>query len=169
MAEVRKGQSITCASCGTEFQLAWCERYVVRDKLHGVATGEPRLYDAFDCPTCGCQNVVNERRRRLTIEETGSVLPMPRMCCLDPSLESRVPEWPRFEDGDPVLFGDRVLDSHGHGFVAHSVSFSDDGWAVISSGHGYSVRVKGHAVRPTDGQMADYLSKWPGDSGVRNG
>lgn len=75
-------------------------------------------------------------------------------------VKTAIPAWPRFEDGELVRFGDEVLDMSNHGFVVHSVHFYEWG-VVLSSGHGYGVRTRGTAVRPTPDQMADYYAKWP--------
>jgi DNA-directed RNA polymerase subunit RPC12/RpoP len=48
----------------------WRRYTAVGNKITGVAaalggTEKPIIYDAFDCPSCGCQIVVNERLRRV--------------------------------------------------------------------------------------------------------
>lgn len=58
----------TCHVCKRSFPLIFERRYVVRGvKASGpVATfgnPEPQLHDAFDCPHCGCQNIVGDRLR----------------------------------------------------------------------------------------------------------
>lgn len=58
----------TCKICGRDFPLISEERYTVRDnEKTGIAVAfdgsESILYDAFDCPHCGCQNIVQERKR----------------------------------------------------------------------------------------------------------
>ena len=59
----------TCVVCGRDFALMAEEHYTARDtEKNGMIpsiTGEqePVLYDAFDCPHCGCQNVMKERKR----------------------------------------------------------------------------------------------------------
>lgn len=64
-----------CRVCGHDFPLIAEEVYVARDeKREGIAaaiTGEvePKWYDAIDCPHCGCQNVLQERKRPLTSED----------------------------------------------------------------------------------------------------
>ena len=60
----------TCGVCGLNFPLIAEERYTVRNtEKSGIATAisfeEADRYDAFDCPHCGCQNVVNLRMREL--------------------------------------------------------------------------------------------------------
>ena len=68
-----KGMHV-CETCGRGFALIAEERYTVRTVektgLAGAFSGEESdLYDAFDCPHCGCQNVVNKRLRELGPED----------------------------------------------------------------------------------------------------
>ena len=52
-------KKIRCAICGTWYEVTKDKTYiVVGDKLH-------ISYDAIDCPVCGCQDILAERRRRL--------------------------------------------------------------------------------------------------------
>jgi len=55
----------TCKICGRDFPLIIEEHYVAKEPgATGLASlsGAPRkLFDAFDCPHCGCQNVMNGR------------------------------------------------------------------------------------------------------------
>lgn len=71
---------IKCNICGCEFTPIAEEHYTARDNgVTGIATvirdGEVKLYDAFDCPVCGCQVIAQERKRehvvcmQLDIEE----------------------------------------------------------------------------------------------------
>lgn len=59
---------MTCKVCGRDFALIAEEHYVARDPEEtGLAAAfgrkmEGNQYDAFDCPHCGCQNVVQERK-----------------------------------------------------------------------------------------------------------
>ena len=58
----------TCKICGRDFALIAEENYAVRDnEKSGIAVAfggsESTLYDAFDCPHCGCQNIMQERKR----------------------------------------------------------------------------------------------------------
>lgn len=57
----------TCKICGLEFGLHIEDHYISRD---GERTGliaaigpenESKLFDTFDCPECGCQNVIQEK------------------------------------------------------------------------------------------------------------
>lgn len=63
-----------CLVCGIEFALVHERRYTARENsmsgLAAVAGGaEPALHDAFDCPECGCQNVINPRLRKVDTHE----------------------------------------------------------------------------------------------------
>lgn len=59
----------TCKICQREFALIAEDRYTVRDTDRtGLAAAfaggsEATWYDAFDCPHCGCQNIVQARKR----------------------------------------------------------------------------------------------------------
>ena len=71
--EKLKGMCV-CETCGRGFALMAEERYTVRTvEKTGLASAfsgeESDLYDAFDCPHCGCQNVVNKRLRELGPED----------------------------------------------------------------------------------------------------
>ena len=64
----------TCGVCDRDFPLIAEERYTVRGtEKSGIAVAisfeEADRYDAFDCPHCGCQNVVNLRMRELEPED----------------------------------------------------------------------------------------------------
>lgn len=65
----------TCSVCGRDFPLLAENRYTARNNtLSGLAalTGgsEEGLFDAVDCPHCGCQNILNQRKREY-VEECG--------------------------------------------------------------------------------------------------
>ena len=55
----------TCKVCGRDFALMEEEHYITKSPrktgLASIAGGEEHLHDAFDCPHCGCQNIVGER------------------------------------------------------------------------------------------------------------
>lgn len=59
---------LECKVCGTKFNAVIEKHYLARDnEKTGLAslTGpndEANLYDAFDCPMCGCQMIVKERK-----------------------------------------------------------------------------------------------------------
>ena len=54
-----------CKICGKRFKLAKENRYEAIKMPTGIVdvmTGErATIYEAFDCPKCGCQNIVNIR------------------------------------------------------------------------------------------------------------
>lgn len=60
-----------CKVCGTNFELKVDNHYITRDEVvirTGISSiigsdNEGKLYDTFDCPVCGCQNVMQERKR----------------------------------------------------------------------------------------------------------
>lgn len=59
---------LECKVCGAKFNAVIEKHYLARDneKTGLVAslgpTNEGNLYDAFDCPMCGCQVIVKERK-----------------------------------------------------------------------------------------------------------
>ena len=61
----------TCKVCGRDFALIVEEHYVARDlEKKGVIpalndTVESGEYDAFECPHCGCQNIMQGRKPTL--------------------------------------------------------------------------------------------------------
>ena len=58
----------TCKVCGRDFPLIIEDHYVARGvEKRGVIAAismqeEALQYDVFDCPHCGCQNVMQERK-----------------------------------------------------------------------------------------------------------
>lgn len=58
----------TCKVCGRDFPLLVEEHYEAQDpKKTGIVpaisgTIEATIYDAFDCPNCGCQNLMQVRK-----------------------------------------------------------------------------------------------------------
>lgn len=65
-------KKIKCNICACEFIPEKDEHYISRDVtktgLSTIAGGfEEMLYDTFDCPQCGCQIMVQERKRRLCL------------------------------------------------------------------------------------------------------
>lgn len=63
---------LECKTCGTKFNAIIERHYIARDNgKTGLAvafstTAEVGLYDAFDCPMCGCQVIAKERKRDYT-------------------------------------------------------------------------------------------------------
>ena len=59
---------VTCKVCGRDFPLLAEEHYVAQDpqKVGAIAnlvsTDRAFEFDTFDCPHCGCQNVMQERK-----------------------------------------------------------------------------------------------------------
>jgi hypothetical protein len=65
---------IKCNVCACEFIPEKDEHYISRDKIETgltkiVNSPEENLYDTFDCPQCGCQMVMQERKRVLCMSE----------------------------------------------------------------------------------------------------
>lgn len=58
----------TCDVCGRDFPLVVERRYVVKSDSTPILFSSERLYDAIDCPHCGCQNVLHERKRTVPCE-----------------------------------------------------------------------------------------------------
>lgn len=78
----------TCQVCGRDFPLIAEEAYVARDVEQGglvtaLSDTESRWYDAIDCPHCGCQNVLQERKRPLTPEDADEEECGGSGCCFD--------------------------------------------------------------------------------------
>ncbi len=62
----KKDTKMRCKVCGREFNLLKENKYIVREYMQ-FGFSMPRLAEAFDCPICGCQNVVNERKSRVSV------------------------------------------------------------------------------------------------------
>lgn len=57
-----------CSICGKVFGLYKKNHYIsIDDDTIGVSTimrkEQVPIYDTFDCPFCGCQNIVSRRKR----------------------------------------------------------------------------------------------------------
>ena len=66
----------TCSVCGRDFPLIEEENYIVRENGErglkaALASEEEKMYHAFDCPHCGCQNVVAIYMRPVMAEDLG--------------------------------------------------------------------------------------------------
>lgn len=48
---------LKCNVCSHEFSASAEKHYVARNN-HTLFGGEEILYDAFDCPVCGCQIII---------------------------------------------------------------------------------------------------------------
>ena len=61
----------TCKVCGRDFPLIAEEHYMAQDPqrvgaiVNMVNTDKAFEYDAFDCPHCGCQNIMQERKQEI--------------------------------------------------------------------------------------------------------
>lgn len=76
-------KKLKCKICECEFVPEKKEHYISRDEvkfgLSNLTGGmEEKIYDTFDCPQCGCQNIMCERKRSLIgknvkeeVEESG--------------------------------------------------------------------------------------------------
>ena len=62
-----------CKTCGKRMRLTAAARYEIVDKPIGLAilTEKPKIFEAFDCPRCGCQNIVNIREPKYIYPDTG--------------------------------------------------------------------------------------------------
>lgn len=59
---------LECKVCGSEFIPRLELHYICRDNdVTGISIiskkDEVKMYDAFDCPNCGCQVIAQERKR----------------------------------------------------------------------------------------------------------
>lgn len=60
---------IECAICGFRFILVSERHYISRDPgVYGLSAAfgsheEEKIYDSCDCPQCGCQIILQERKR----------------------------------------------------------------------------------------------------------
>ena len=59
---------VACVICGRYIPLTLEDHYISRDVeksglVNSLAGEESRLYDTIDCPHCGCQNRLQERKR----------------------------------------------------------------------------------------------------------
>lgn len=59
-----------CKICGKRFKLIKENRYLATENTGVLAamTKPPKIFEAFDCPRCGCQNIVNIREE--TVERS---------------------------------------------------------------------------------------------------
>lgn len=51
-----------CKVCGKDFELIKDNKYIVQENkgISGITNGYKK-FECFDCPHCGCQNIVNVR------------------------------------------------------------------------------------------------------------
>lgn len=60
----------TCKVCGRDFALMAEEHYIAEKYEVGgfkavIEGSKSTFFDAFDCPHCGCQNVMQERMEKV--------------------------------------------------------------------------------------------------------
>lgn len=59
-----------CKVCGKRFILSAENKYTIpRREICDMAVVLHSCYEAFDCPKCGCQNIVNIRELGQEVEE----------------------------------------------------------------------------------------------------
>ena len=69
--EIENTNRYECQICGALFELNKANRYLIVENeapIMAVFTS-PATYECFDCPKCGCQNRVNERKGGYIIDE----------------------------------------------------------------------------------------------------
>lgn len=68
-AEINNGYE--CQICGALFEPNKANRYLVVENEAPIMAvfSTPTTYECFDCPKCGCQNRVNERKGGHIIDE----------------------------------------------------------------------------------------------------
>lgn len=87
-----------CKCCSKEFEpkkkIHYISRDVTRTGLAALRGGdEATLFDTFDCPNCGCQNVFGERKRTafeegiLKAYDTENIVAEIKNCTLEHKLE----------------------------------------------------------------------------------
>lgn len=59
-----------CKVCKRRFTASKDNKYLAQRPLSitEVMTNTPAIYEAFDCPRCGCQNIVNVREPEVNYE-----------------------------------------------------------------------------------------------------
>jgi len=59
-----------CKKCGYKFHLIKDNLYIVKQRLSvtEALTKSPIVAEAFDCPMCGCQNIVGIREERMKVD-----------------------------------------------------------------------------------------------------
>ena len=64
---------LECKVCGAEFPAIKERHYIARDNSRTgavavISKDEEKIYDSYDCPMCGSQIIVQERKRILEPE-----------------------------------------------------------------------------------------------------
>ena len=65
-------KKLKCKVCNTRFVPKSEMLYLVQERVSGLALlasgSNPRTLECFDCPSCGCQNMVNIRATEASVE-----------------------------------------------------------------------------------------------------
>ena len=65
-------KKLKCKACNTRFAPNIEMLYLVQERVSGLALlasgSNPRTLECFDCPSCGCQNMVNIRATEASVE-----------------------------------------------------------------------------------------------------
>lgn len=69
---------LKCKICGTEFPAIKEKHYIAKDlgmtgAVIAVCNREENIYDAYDCPMCGCQIITQERKRNFEPDDNGKM------------------------------------------------------------------------------------------------
>lgn len=67
---------LKCKICGTEFPAIKERHYIARENKRtgavvALSKDEEKIYDAYDCPMCGSQIIVQERKRNFEPDDNG--------------------------------------------------------------------------------------------------
>ena len=65
-------KKITCKVCGSEFPPKKEGKYIVQKSGLNTLMEGVKSYECFDCPECGCQNIVNIREGGVPDDECDS-------------------------------------------------------------------------------------------------
>lgn len=89
-------KKLKCKICECEFVPDKKEHYISRDEvkvgLSNLAGGiEAKIYDTFDCPQCGCQNIMGERKRSICGENVKEEIEEEEEELEEPEVEEPIP------------------------------------------------------------------------------
>lgn len=98
-----------CKICEKEFELKKEEKYLATEKVtaFGTLAKLPKTFEAFDCPHCGCQNIVNIREEEATDYDEDKVVEQ----LSDRSTLSRPVDWSKVAVDTPILVRDNIFPS----------------------------------------------------------
>lgn len=96
-----------CKICEKEFELKKEEKYLATEKVaaFGTLAKLPKTFEAFDCPHCGCQNIVNIREEEATDYDVDKVVEQ----LSDRSTLSRPVDWSKVAVDTPILVRDNIF------------------------------------------------------------